>query len=122
MLNREIRPSLYSVEIRTANWPQMVNWYRHVLGLKVLVRVVDDGYALIEAGETRLALLQRAEPGDLSPRFSLGFEVADLNRAIQRLEEFGTSYNAPRQHAEGFDEVVTHDPDGNTIRLFIWPK
>ncbi len=42
MLNREIRPSLYSVEIRTAQWPQMVNWYRHVLGLKVLVRVVDD--------------------------------------------------------------------------------
>ncbi len=64
------------------------------------------------SGETRLALLQRAEPGELSPRFSLGFEVADLNRCDPTPGEFGTSYNAPRQHAEGFDEVVTHDPDG----------
>jgi len=51
------RPGLYCIELRTANWQSSVEWYRSALGLKVLVRVVDDGYALIEAGETRLALL-----------------------------------------------------------------
>ncbi len=45
-----VRPGLYCIELRTANWPASVEWYRQVLGLRVLVRVVDDGYALLEAG------------------------------------------------------------------------
>ena len=44
------RPSLFSVELRTARWAELVEWYRNVLGLRVLVRVVDDGYALFAAG------------------------------------------------------------------------
>src|SRR5689334_9518822 len=75
---REHRPGLYCVELRTAQWAEMVRWYRETLGLKVLVRVVDDGYALLEAGDTRIALIERASPGPLSARWSLGFEVADL--------------------------------------------
>ena len=40
----------------------MVFWYRNILGLRVLVRVVDDGYALFEAGDTRVAILSRRMP------------------------------------------------------------
>ena len=57
------RPGLYCLELGTANWQASVDWYRTVLGLRVLVRVVDDGYALLEAGDTRLALLARENPG-----------------------------------------------------------
>jgi catechol 2,3-dioxygenase-like lactoylglutathione lyase family enzyme len=119
---RELRPSLYSVELRTTRWPQMVEWYRSVLGLRVLVRVVDDGYALIEAGETRLALISRDSNGEPSGRWSLGFEVYDLDQAAARLEASGSPFSHPRRHAEGFQEVVTNDPDGNSIRLFAWPQ
>ena len=72
MLNREIRPSLYCVEIRTNNWQRMVDWYRHTLGLRVLMRVTDDGYALIEAGETRIALLDRELASEPNGRWSMG--------------------------------------------------
>lgn len=116
------RPSLYSVELRTARWADLVDWYRNVLGLRVLVRVVDDGYALIEAGDTRLALLGRQSPGEPSPRWSLGFEVADLGPVHARLVESGLDVAAPKQHPEGFSELVTADPDGNRIRLFSWPQ
>ena len=119
---RESRPSLYTVELRTARWAEMVEWYRSVLGLRVLVRVVDDGYALIEAGETRLALIARESVGDPSGRWSLGFEVFDLEHAAARLESAGSRYSQPRRHAEGFQEIVTGDPDGNSIRLFAWPE
>jgi catechol 2,3-dioxygenase-like lactoylglutathione lyase family enzyme len=119
---RELRPSLYSVELRTTRWQQMVEWYRSVLGLRVLVRVVDDGYALIEAGETRLALISRPSNGEPSGRWSLGFEVYDLEQAAARLEAAGSRYTQPRRHAEGFQEIVTTDPDGNSIRLFAWPE
>lgn len=94
---RELRPSLYSVELRTTRWEEMVEWYRSVLGLRVLVRVVDDGYALIEAGETRLALIARDKLGEPSGRWSLGFEVFDLEQAAGRLEAAGSRYTQPRQ-------------------------
>jgi catechol 2,3-dioxygenase-like lactoylglutathione lyase family enzyme len=119
---RDNRPSLYSVELRTTRWPAMVDWYRSVLGLRVLVRVVDDGYALVEAGETRLALIARDTDGEPSPRWSLGFEVQDLDEIAARLESGGSRFTQPRRHAEGFQEIVTTDPDGNSIRLFAWPE
>lgn len=114
-------PGLYCVEIRTGDWEQSVRWYREVLGLRVLVRAVDDGYALFEAGDTRLALLARESPGEASPRWSLGFEVDNIELAIERLTRAHSKFTRPSRHPEGFQEIVTQDPDGNTIRLFTWP-
>ena len=114
------RPSLFSVELRTARWAEMVEWYRSVIGLKVLLRVVDDEYALIEAGDTRLALLGRPSPGEASPRWSLGFEVTDLDAAKGRLAAAGADVEEPAKHPEGFRELVVADPDGNRLRLFTW--
>ena len=115
------RPSLFSVELRTARWPELVEWYRNVLGLRVLVRVVDDAYALFEAGDTRLAILGRPTPGDPSGRWSLGFEVEDLDAAHARLAAAGATVTEPETHHEGFRELRVVDPDGNRLRLFSWP-
>lgn len=116
------RPQLFSVELRTARWGDLVAWYRDVLGLRVLVRVVDDAYALLEAGDTRLAILGRPEPGAASRRWSLGFEVTDLDAAHDRLTAAGVAAAPPVAHAEGFREMVVADPDGNRVRLFSWPR
>jgi predicted enzyme related to lactoylglutathione lyase len=115
------RPSLFSVELRTARWTELVEWYRNVLGLRVLLRVVDDGYALFEAGDTRLAILGRPTPGEPSGRWSLGFEVEDLDAAHDRLAAAGTTVTQPETHHEGFRELRAVDPDGNRLRLFCWP-
>ena len=119
---RDERPGLYCIELRTAHWEASVEWYRNILGLRVLVRVTDDGYALLDAGETRLALLARENPGDASRRISLAFEVPDLNRVAERLKRQGSTYSAPRSDSEGLREINTVDPDGNRLRLFSWPK
>ncbi len=116
------RPGLYCVELRTAQWERCLWWYREALGLRVMVRVVEDGYALLEAGETRLALISRRNAGPATPRWSLGFEVDNLEDAIARLTQAGSKVSRPERDPEGFREVVTHDPDGNTIRLFVWPE
>jgi catechol 2,3-dioxygenase-like lactoylglutathione lyase family enzyme len=121
-LRREVRPSLYCVELRTENWPRLVDWYRHILGLRVLVRVVDDGYALLEAGETRIALLSRDNTEAPSGRISLAFEVDDIPKVCGRLDEFGSPLLHPTHDPEGLREVNTTDPDGNRIRLFSWPN
>ena len=113
-------PQLFSVELRTARWAELVEWYRSVLGLRVLVRVVDDGYALLAAGDTRLAIIARSAPGEASRRWSLGFEVADLGAVYARLVEAGTDVIAPQENPEGFRELTVSDPDGNRLRLFAW--
>lgn len=77
-LRREESPGLYCVELRTENWQTVLNWYREVLGLRVSVRVVEDGYSLLDAGETRLALIKRTSAGESSKRISLAFEVHDV--------------------------------------------
>lgn len=115
------QPSLFCIELRSARWAELVEWYRTVLGLRVLVRVVDDGYALLAAGDVRLAILARPEPGEASRRWSLGFEVADVDETARRLAAAGTE-GAPRSHPEGFRELVVTDPDGNRLRLFTWPR
>lgn len=120
-LRRESRPGLYCVELRTDNWARLVDWYREVLGLRVLVRVVDDGYALLDAGETRLALLARETIGEASKRISLAFEVDDLHRICNRLEAAGMTVLYPVREPEELREANTLDPDGNRIRLFSWP-
>jgi catechol 2,3-dioxygenase-like lactoylglutathione lyase family enzyme len=114
------QPSLFSVELRTARWAELVEWYRSVIGLRVLVRVLDDEYALLDAGDTRLAILGRAEPGAASGRWSLGFEAGDLDAIFTRLLAAGAAAAPPERHPEGFRELRAVDPDGNRIRLFAW--
>jgi len=114
-------PELFSVELRTARWAELVAWYREALGLRVLVRVLDDEYALLAAGDTRLAILGRPEPGAASGRWSLGFEVPDLDATAGQLAAAGVAVPAPTTHPEGFRELRLTDPDGNRLRLFAWP-
>lgn len=113
-------PQLFSVELRTSQWGTLVEWYRQVIGLRVLVRVVDDGYALLAAGDTRLAIIDRPEPGAASRRWSLGFEVADLESIHERLIHAGVDVQPPSINPEGFRELTIMDPDGNRLRLFMW--
>jgi len=99
----------------------MLRWYREVLGLRVLVRVMEDGYALVEAGDTRIALLSRPAGGEASQRISLAFEVTDVPKVCARLEAAGSIISHPKRDAEGLREANTADPDGNWIRLLSWP-
>ena len=114
-------PELFSVELRTARWADVVAWYRDLLGLDVLLRVVDEGYALLAAGSGRVAILARDDPGAASGRLSLGFEVDDLDAVHRRFVDAGADTTEPRVHPEGFREIVVRDPDGNTLRIFAWP-
>ena len=121
MSNRDAdRPTLFAVEIRSARWEALVAWYRDALGLEVLLRVVDDRYALLAAGSERLAILGRDEAPPESRRWSLAFEVTDLEAARERLAAAGCAAPEPAANPEGFGEFVATDPDGNRIRLFAW--
>lgn len=113
---------LFAVELRTQRWADLVAWYRTVLGLRVLLRIVEDEYAMLAAGTTRIAIAGRADVGPVSNRQLLVFEVADLDATISRLQEAGAEPSERNQHSEGFWESTVNDPDGNRLRLFQWPS
>jgi catechol 2,3-dioxygenase-like lactoylglutathione lyase family enzyme len=115
------RPGLYCIELRTEQWERSVEWYREGLGLRVLVRVIDDLYALLDAGESRLAILGRPTVEQPTRRISLAFEVNDVQPVASRLLAMGSQIRVPEKHAEDLREINTHDPDGNRIRIFAWP-
>ena len=114
------RPTLFAVEIRTMRWAELVAWYRDSVGLEVLLRVVDDRYALLAAGSARLAILGRDAVDPVSRRWSLAFEVDDLESTRRALAAAGVAAPAVTVNPEGFREFVIADPDGNRIRLFAW--
>ena len=114
--------SLYTVEIKTTRWPEMVAWYRDVLGMRSLFRVVDDQYSLLEAGGSMLALAQADDVGEPSARFSLSFEVDSIGPVCERLQVANAVCDVADQNPEALAMVTTLDPDGNRVRLFAWPK
>ena len=116
------RPTLFAVELRSTQWERLVTWYRDALGLEVLLRVIDDRYALLAAGAARLVILGRDAAAPESRRWSLAFEVDDLEAARERLAAAGEEPPAAIANPEGFREVVVTDPDGNRIRLFAWTQ
>ena len=101
----------------------MVQWYREVLGLRVLVRVIDDGYALVEAGDTRIALLARPIGGArLRGGSAWPSRSATCPRSAPAWKRPDRSISHPKRDQEGLREANTTDPDGNWIRLFSWPQ
>ena len=113
-------PTLFAVELRSPRWEPLVAWYRDVLGLKVLLRVIDDRYALLAAGGSRLAILGRDEPAETNARVTLCFEVTCLDTARSTLAAAGNLTAEPVANPEGFRELIVTDPDGNRLRLFAW--
>lgn len=113
---------LFCVEIRTSQWGPMLAWYRDMLGLRSLVRVNEEQYALLAAGASRLAVVGvEGQAAGRSPAV-LVFEVPNLAAAEESLYAAGERILRRRIHPEGFHELTLGDPDGNCVRLIAWPS
>jgi predicted enzyme related to lactoylglutathione lyase len=118
---------LMMVELYARNWTGVVDWYRHTLGLRVLLRVDEDGYALLEADGVQLAIKALDGPnksyGEDKSRPTLYFLVPDLEAELRRLSEQGVPLVKPlKVTAENYRRVVIADPEGQPICLFDWIK
>lgn len=113
--------TLYAIELRSPRWEELVAWYRDALGLRSVLRVVDEGYAMLLTGDTRVVIMARPLTDPPSPRVTLAFETANMAEAVARLMAAGTAVSEPATNGEGITEVTATDPDGNRVRLFSWP-
>jgi predicted enzyme related to lactoylglutathione lyase len=113
--------TLYAVELRTTDWLRLVTWYRDVVGLRVAVRMTGRQYALLAGREGRLVILGREDAAPADKRWSLVFEVADLEAVRARLDGAGIVSTPAESQSENYRELVVTDPDGNQVRFFTWP-
>ncbi|MBI1249180.1 hypothetical protein GC197_15215 [bacterium] len=111
---------LFAIEIRTAQWPEMLSWYVAALQLTSSVRSEEDGYALLVGKGWRISLLKRKENEVHAPgAISLAIEVDDLPAQYDRISLLLSEDPAPVEMSdERFLQWTIHDPDGNRIKLF----
>jgi predicted enzyme related to lactoylglutathione lyase len=110
-------------------------FYQNVLGLKVSLANDAQEYAELDAGETKITILNRSRLKDYidsietatydrrDAKIILTFAVPDLDDAIAQLKAKGVAiFSSPWQHPEeglagGFLTACVRDPDGNIIEL-----
>jgi predicted enzyme related to lactoylglutathione lyase len=114
------------IQLPARDWQTLVNWYRDILGLKVLVRVEEDGYALLDAGGVQLAV-KRNETAETNGLHENGpklyFAVQNLDEEMKRLGDLGVNILKPMKvTSENYRRAVIADPEGQRICLFDWHK
>lgn len=109
---------LYLVELRVADWPASLAWYRDRLGLRVEVPDESNRFAVLAGHHGRVALKAGVPaPGGVK----LVFRVSDLDVELARLATVGVVATGPlRISPEGYRSARFTDPDGYVVELFEW--
>ncbi len=114
---------LFMTEIRVFDWPRTVRWYVETLGLRSLVNDEPNGFALLGAGQGRLALRRGVARCEAVYHARLHFRVADVDAERARLLAAGVPVTeAVENDRESYREVRLTDPEGTAITLFTWSK
>jgi catechol 2,3-dioxygenase-like lactoylglutathione lyase family enzyme len=121
--------------LNVQNYPACKLFYQDVLGFKVSLADDDEEYAELDAGATKITILNRSRLKDYidsietatydrhDAKIVLTFAVPDLDEAIAQLKAKGIPiFSSPWQHPEeglagGFITACIRDPDGNLIEL-----
>jgi lincosamide nucleotidyltransferase A/C/D/E len=111
------------VRVFVHDWERAVDFYTNAVGMTLLVRKDDFGWAELEAGSCSLAVerLDRddEEAGDLVGRFvGISLRVPDIEETHARLVERGVEFLSPPVK-QPWGGVLAHlrDPEGNVITL-----
>jgi catechol 2,3-dioxygenase-like lactoylglutathione lyase family enzyme len=121
--------------LNVENYADCKLFYQNVLGFKVSLADDAEEYAELDAGATKITILNRARLKDYidsmetatydrrDAKMILTFAVPDLDDAIAQLKAKGVPiFSSPWQFPEeglagGVLSACIHDPDGNTIEL-----
>lgn len=108
------------VEIRVSHWEEMVAWYQHTLGLKLIAREDDDQFALLSVEDGATIGLWGA--GKKSTRgtcaHSLHWRVDNVDLAVDELSGRGITFPKRIEQRHWGRVAEFHDPEGNKHFLY----
>lgn len=112
---------LFMIELHVADWAATVAWYVETLGLRPLRTDEPHQFALLAAGNGRLALKGCSDDTGRASGVRLVFLVADVDAEHARLRAIGVEGSKPADHPrEPYRETRLADPQGTPITLFAW--
>jgi predicted enzyme related to lactoylglutathione lyase len=112
-------PTLFFVEIRTADRAGLVAWYVETVGLAVVLDGAAGDFSLLAAGPARLAI--KGRPSAIaSGSIGLAFQVEDVATIRAKLVGRGVIVSEPKDSPEGYRSIHLADPMGHPIQLFQW--
>jgi predicted enzyme related to lactoylglutathione lyase len=117
------RLELFMTVVRLTDWSSTVPWYINTLGMVPVLIDAEREFALLAAGDGRLAFKGLRSNCTVHERTKVRFvfQVADVDRQRQRLADLGVVVSVPFDNREeGFREVRLHDPEGNSLTMFSW--
>lgn len=122
---------LTDVRLLVDRFDECVDFYGNVLGLELVLRVAENVYAELRAGDGTVALYQRRLMNEVvggerpasqrgGDQAALVFLVDDVDTAVNELEARGASFiTQPHdQGAWGLRVAHLRDPEGNLIELY----
>jgi len=122
-----VRYRLAFVRVFVTDWERALRFYTESLGMPIMFRDDDLGWAQLATGAAQLAL-ERADPSDAESTKLVGrfvgasLAVNDLHALYETLRERGVDFTAPPT-TQPWGAVLTHvrDPDGNVLTLVGTP-
>lgn len=103
------------VELRVTDWQSAVQWYRTNFELRVLMQVETEQYALLDAGDVKLAIKYAADAHPVDSVL-LQWEVPDLDRW---LNENRVSVLSPMKVShEGYRRVIIEGPEQRPLLVY----
>ena len=91
------------------------------LGFRIVEGVIEEGWAVVVSGESRLGLYDARYMGQ--EKITLNFRGGDVVGVAEELERAGYSFEKPVvSGSEGGASATLRDPDGNLIFLDAAPN
>jgi len=116
---------IFSIYLQVGNLDRSLSFYRDGLGLEVAWN--DDVVAVLRGtGESAANLALREVSGETKPGLGqagvtrIGWQMtssAEFDSAEERIKRYGGQYQ--RSDVRGGSRIVTHDPDGLEVVLFL---
>jgi uncharacterized glyoxalase superfamily protein PhnB len=129
--DRTTKPALVNTCLITANFTQLVDFYRRVLGVSPEV-TIGKAYAEFDTGAGVLAILsaeaqEQYIPGSAAPANNksviLEFKVKNVDAEFTRLQGVVKSFVKPPSDTPwGTRSFYFRDPDGNLIDFYMPAK
>ncbi len=112
--------NLFMVEIKVSDWSETVTWFVDTLGLLLVLRDNANQFALLQAGDGRLAI-KESKPSEELSHDRLVFQVADVDLEKIRLQKLGVEVSEPLDNLqEQYRELRLSCFGKIPISLFCW--
>ena len=112
--------TLYAVRVFVSDWEKAVEFYQTTLGMKVVFKSPEMGWAQLDTGACNLAIERAdAESEELVGRFAgVSLHVPDIQATYEVLSDRGVAFNSPPEK-QSWGGTLAHfkDPDGNVLTL-----